>query len=315
MKKLYTLALSVIVFILSIYLTAFIPQKNTTDNYNKIVTDNYHTNYNQLISSVQKLQTSIENLNAKNINQLHQAFTECRMSYKKIEFLIEFLDAEGVKIMINGAPLPGLAKGTDAMEIKQPEGLQTMEELVFAENPLEEKEQLKKLNSKLLTNLEELKKFHTNYRIFNYQVFQAARFQIIRVLSLGLTGFDTPATANAIPEAIVSLGAVYESLKTYFPQLSEKPGQLDKALNQSFTGAIQYLKENNDFDNFDRLYFLKTYLNPLFKNIKNARKALSLPSFKQTQPVGLTLSINPEAENIFGEDLINPLLLYFNSRK
>ncbi|MDX2305139.1 MAG: cytochrome c peroxidase [Microscillaceae bacterium] len=313
MKNLYTLGLSFLLFAVSIYLTAFKPETEPINNPSELITTYYHTGFGQLTQAAQNLKIAADKLNpdAQSLQDLRNTFQTCRTSYKKIEFLIEYLDAEAVKLMLNGAPLPSLAKDTDAIKIKHPEGMQTIEEIVYAENPLEEKEKLQELTQKLAENLRDLSIFHQKSTIRDYQVFPAARLQMIRIISLGLTGFDTPATSNAIPEAEVSLGAVYQSIKNYFPQLATKPGGLDKILDQKFSEALHYLKKNQDFDSFDRLHFLKNYLNPLFKTLEDARKALSIASLEQTQSKGIKRTFNEEAENIFGNDLINPF--YYSS--
>ncbi len=312
MKSVYTLSLSLLIFAVSIYLTAFTPsQPNYIKalNRNQKIATYYLNGLGQLASSAQTLHQLAENLQAEpqQIAKLREQLTRCRLEYKKVEFLAEYYAPEFIKIHINGAPLPSLATATDAVEVAEPSGLQILEEIIFSENPLEDKESLLSLTGELSEDLEEFSRMQKVVPFYDRQIFEASRYQMIRVLSMGLTGYDTPVTLNAIPEAETSLRSVYMAIQTYFPQLEEKNrNDLSQNLDQDFQGALQYLQENQDFEQFDRLYFLEKYLNPLFRNIKEAHLVLGFETIDKTTPSYIEHSLDYMADNIFSEDLINP---------
>ena len=111
-------------------------QTGLTDLKNKIL--DYHTLAHQAASSPTYLA------------QLQEAHLATRLSFKKIEFLLEYLDHPSIKKELNGAPLPTVEKKVPEVRIIEPIGLQVLDEIVFGEAPLAVKEEIERLTELLV---------------------------------------------------------------------------------------------------------------------------------------------------------------------
>jgi len=309
MKKLSTLIVSLVFFGLCIYLSAFTTQENKNDETPlSNILQGYYKDLSQFKTEAQQLEKIVaesqqEVLDAK---KLQAQFRESKKAFKKIEYLVERLDAEFVKDYINGAPLPALERNSPSLSVLEPEGLQRLEELVYAEDITADIDELQLLAGKLAESAQILENYQSKYQITDRLIFEAARFQIIRLVTLGITGFDSPVIASSLEDAIISLNASYEAIQAYFPLMEQREERYDKQLGDAFDGALNYLKANQDFDSFDRLTFIKEYANPLFSLLLDAHLSFGIETWYETDRLDIKHSINYYARNLFDETLINP---------
>ena len=124
---------------------------------------------------------------------------------------------------------------------------------------------------------------------------------------MGLTGFDSPSLENVMQEQVVALQAAFDNLKYYGPVLQSRDNTLATSLTATFEGAIQYLRENDDFDTFDRMHFLQQYTNPLFALIFDAQMALGVETIYEASLLTQKHVVNIKAKNIFANDFINQM--------
>ena len=234
---------------------------------------------------------------------LQERFSDIRENYKRIEYLVEYFDPEGVKKLLNGPPLKSVEKGVPEVNIIEPTGLQVLDELIFLGKASEDLDKIEKLTLKLKRDFASIKNHQLRIAINHRHVFEAIRLEIIRIFTLGLTGFDTPGSANGINESLEALKGIASALEAYYPGLMQKDKSLADQLRYALEDAIYVLATESDFENFDRLSFLKRSINPIFKYSLQAQKVLGIESFQEATD-GLS-AINWNAENIFSEDLFN----------
>ncbi|TKT91027.1 cytochrome C peroxidase [Dyadobacter frigoris] len=131
---------------------------------------------------------------------------------------------------------------------------------------------------------------------------EAVRIEFVRIIALGITGFDAPLLKSGIEESLSALESSREVLNLYLEKSKSDASNLSFYLNQS----ILYLKKNPDFETFDRLEFLTTCLFPLQNNFEKWIKSAGLEPDKK----GI---LNSEAQNIFSENALNDKA--FSSKK
>ncbi|MEM1138108.1 MAG: cytochrome c peroxidase, partial [Bacteroidota bacterium] len=165
---------------------------------------------------------------------------------------------------------------------------------------------LTNLTAKLAESTKTLEIYHKKYLITDRHIFEAARFQILRIVTLGISGFDSPVIASSLEDAEVSLDATYKAVKAYFPLMEKQETRYDLKLGEAFEGALTYLKNNQDFDTFDRLTFVKEYANPIFSLLLDAHLAFGIETWYETDRLDIKHSLNYYAKNLFDESLINP---------
>jgi cytochrome c peroxidase len=239
------------------------------------------------------------------LQQLQRIHLDTRLAFKSVEFLLEYNDRELVKKTLNGPPLPSLLPNMPKIVVLEPIGLQVLDDLLFVEEADLEIAKVDSLAELLQEELKKIKSYQLGIPLQHRFVFEASRLEINRVFTLGLTGFDTPGSANAIPEAGVALNAVSRAIAAYYPLLEEKKPELVISLKDLFSASIQYLAQNDNFETFDRLHFLKTYLNPLYQKLYLAHRALGIEL--NTETTYMTQAVNYTAQNIFEPNLLNPI--------
>ncbi|MEO0338430.1 MAG: cytochrome c peroxidase [Bacteroidota bacterium] len=254
--------------------------------------DAFNVEVDRLLTNAQKLsagQVTVEALQDNIINT--------RLAYKRVEHFVEYFQAEGATRYINGAPLPKINTAAPEHDVIPPLGLQTLDETIFANEP----------DAGEIENLaKELKKYWSKFyplemkrRLEHRYVFEAFRFQVIRIFTLGLTGFDTPGSVNAIPEAIASLETMATAFGTYKKMA---PVQVSKLMEQ-IDAFIQYLEANNDFDTLDRMHVIRTFINPLYADIYTLQKGLNIEFAGEVDPTHK--AVNYHQQQIFDEAFLN----------
>ncbi|MEM8969971.1 MAG: cytochrome c peroxidase, partial [Bacteroidota bacterium] len=256
-------------------------------------------------SACERLHQNTLQLAETNLEQAQQDFIEARYAYKTIEFLAAYLDEEFIGNYINGAPLLSLEPNAPQLSIVEPEGFQILEETLFSDNPLEEKEAIVAYSEALSRSAQELSFLRQTY-LTDRQVIEAARMALIRVFTLGVTGFDSPVLANSLPEASRVLISLQNAIQLYIPLVEAKDAKLARELESTVAEAVDYLAKNQDFNTFDRLGFLKDYINPLYADLLDAQLALQIETYYETTSPYRKHAINYFAKNIFDEDFLNP---------
>jgi cytochrome c peroxidase len=125
----------------------------------------------------------------------------------------------------------------------------------------------------------------------------------MRIFTLGVTGFDTPGSGNAMPEAHTALNACAQAIAAYLPMLQQSQPKLAEQVRKTYDEALLYLKKNQDFDTFDRLTFLKSHINPLFALTYQMHRALGIEMPEEVNP--LPQALNYHADNLFANNLLN----------
>lgn len=237
------------------------------------------------------------------LDQLQKAHLETRLAYKKIEFLLEYLDHPSIKRQLNGAPLPTVEKKVPEVNVLEPIGLQVLDEIVFGEDPLAEKEEIERLTTALQKGYQGIFNYQYNIPINHRHIFESIRMELVRIISLGLTGFDTPGSANAIPEATMAMQGIATAFEAYYSVVAKSNKELADDILRLFSYSIEYLKANDDFDSFDRLYFLTEYIDPLFEKVLLAHKLTGIEMIHEVNR--MPQPFNYQAKSVFAEDLLN----------
>jgi cytochrome c peroxidase len=256
-------------------------------------------------SAIAKLKTAAERLDGSTASALalQAAVTEARMAYKQTEFLVAYLDGFAVKKNINGAPLPTVDPSVPSVMVIEPSGLQVLDELAFGDEPHTEKGMLQELCNKLTKDFEDVSAYQSKVKLTHRHVLEAIRQELVRVFTLGVTGFDTPGSANAIPETAAALGGMYDAFKNYMPLLDEKDRGLAILLDARMEHTLNYLRENDDFDSFDRLEFLMEHIEPQYQLFYEAHKALGVEFAEETDK--LPRAVNYHAISLFDPNFLN----------
>jgi cytochrome c peroxidase len=238
---------------------------------------------------INKLQVSVKS-SAVTGKQLQQLFLQSRLAYKKFEWAAEYFTPT-VTRFVNGAPVPEVELG--GQQVFAPEGLQVIEGLLFPKYNINSKKEILQQLQKLQYNCHNYKVYYSNTTIANWQVFDAARQEVFRVLTLGITGFDNPLTLNSMQESAVSLTSLRSVLANYTADNSSDE------LADNLNAAIKYLHGNKNFDSFNRAAFITDYGNRISISLAGLQKQLHIPVIKYNR------LLNQDDATLFDKNAFN----------
>ncbi|KAF2509203.1 cytochrome-c peroxidase [Flavobacterium zhairuonense] len=280
MKKIYCL----------LFLAALIgcQKKNRHQEVNEL----FQKDITSLIEKVAKLKYSVEEDSTE--AQIQRQFLEAHQNYKKVELLSEYY-SPSVSKAINGPAIPEFEEN-DKVTVS-PEGFQVIEELVFPKYSKANKQELIQELGVLEANLTRLEKVSSSNELTDAHVFDAMRLEVYRIITLGITGFDSPVVLNSLPEALVSLETIEKYYRVY---LQNQSVSNSKQVLQTFEKGKKYLKANTNFNAFDRAYFIKEILNPLSKGLFKTQSELGISLMKEQRGLKVT------AQTLFDKDAFDP---------
>ena len=229
---------------------------------------------------------------------LQEKLIDVRLAYKKIEFIFDYLEPNYAYLYINGGPLPKLHKEVAEIEIIPPNGLQRLDELIFSDDPIEDISEIAKKTDELVSAVAFIKDSHLNDTISKQNSIEFLRSGMVRVFTLGITGFDTPGSGNGILESIVSLKSMRNAFSFYRKDLNAEQRYIFNKILALYQKGINQLEDNQDFNSLDRLKFLKSVVNPINRELLSFQKAIGIDA-----PI-LVAAIKEQQELIKGQQKV-----------
>jgi cytochrome c peroxidase len=226
---------------------------------------------------------------------LQDQFKKTRIAYKQIEWMAEYYQPYTARF-INGPALQEI-EPEDRTRIIQPEGFQVIEELLFPVYDSSRKAELVEQVQLLRSNIGRLQTTAASLETTDAHIFDALRLQLFRIISLGISGFDSPVAQNSIEEASASLKGVEFVLSAWRNDLDKA---LVKKLDGLFAGTQKFLSSQRDFISLDRMQLITGYLNPVSETILLAQNSLNIPVFKEPR------LLRADAKNLFAENIFDP---------
>ncbi|ESU26625.1 cytochrome c peroxidase [Flavobacterium limnosediminis JC2902] len=230
----------------------------STEKTKQYFVENYSNFSEKTATLTSQIQTGFSKEKAQ------QKFKEARLAYKKTEALLTFYLPE-TAIKLNGAAIDKNDVQETSRKTEEATGFQKVEELLFSDeiDLPELKKQMGILNGytqSVKTNIE-------NIQLSDSNIFEAQKLQMVRLMSLGISGFDSPVALHSIPET----KAVIESIGQTVSIFKE-----DEYLTELIKKTTTYLGKNQNFDRFDRADFIVNYCIPLSKKIHQLQKELNI---------------------------------------
>lgn len=264
-------------------------------------TDYYSTHFNSFQKELKSLVDFVSESDQENsFEKIENQLIKTRLAYKKIEFLFDYYNPNYNYAFINGGPLPKFSERFGGGEILEPKGLQTIDELIFSDDVQSNISEIKKLVLELDERIEHIKKIQFPANLKESQIIEAIRSGMVRVFTLGLTGFDTPGCGNALEESYESFVSMEEVFLYFDKTLIDSGKSKFSEVKTLFKKGAKTLKKASHFNAFDRLSFLKQIINPLYKG---------LLEFQNDNKVEVNKykfhAQNYKADNLFSEDFLD----------
>lgn len=277
------------------------PYNSTEDNLSlalEEITRTFHRDLDELSRSIEAYhESATASADAPTLQEKHLA---TRKAFKRVAYLLEYIDPESVKRYLNGAPLPKTEPSVPEIVIIAPKGLQRLDELVFSE-PIDVSK-IKALTARLKKDFVGVHAYASGRSIQHRHVFEAIRLELVRLFTLGVTGFDTPGSTAGLEEGKITLSTLNQAYLAYQSMVARQDATLDQEIHGRFTEGIRQL-DRGDFSTFDRFRFLISVINPLTTQLTKAQALLEIEFAKETP---LPLPHNFRAARLFDQDWLNP---------
>ncbi|NQX53084.1 cytochrome C peroxidase [Pedobacter panaciterrae] len=227
---------------------------------------------------------------------VQQAFLKSRLLFKKFEWAAEYFTADLTK-RLNGPPVqeienadllePSLARAIDPM------GLQVIEQFIYPKYDTAGKKELISEVKHLITSTDYLISYFADHQFADWRILDAAKLEVFRIITLGITGFDNFLSLNSMKESSESLKSLRGILSLYTSK-KEKT-----TLLQDLSASIEYLNHNPDFDSFDRATFITSFGNEISSGIAQLEQNLSGDKIKYNR------MLRQEVSTLFDSDAFN----------
>lgn len=197
-------------------------------------------------------------------DSLQQLFLQARFRYKLVEPIIEYYFQGHVK-RINGPALPDIK--TDDNQVFPPHGFQVIEQFLWSESLLNDSLRAK-LQSEVRILLADLRFTKINFKeqtVLARHVREMVQHELIRIATASIVGLDAPMSFASLDEAVYALKGSAFLIEKYMDGVVRKKS----SIYPLFIPSIKYLLSNNDFDTFNRLEFIKSFLIPLSKDLSS----------------------------------------------
>ncbi len=284
MKK--TFIFSILLLFISAYV--FFSCKEKSSPPTKKIIETLVSQVDSFTTICSQLQTAT--LGGASAVQLQKLFLQVRLAYKKMEWATEYFDPATSRL-INGPPVQELE--LPELKIIEPAGLQVIEPMLFPVPDSSRKKELLIQLGLLRLNGDLYRKRFGNMVMMDWQVFDAAKLEVFRIMTLGISGFDNPLTLKSMEESATALESVQLAIDYY-------RGQEDTdRLGERFQHAADYLRTNPDFDSFDRMAFITRYCNPVTIGISDREQKSGIHSNKYNR------LLNQEAKTLFDTNAFN----------
>lgn len=227
---------------------------------------------------------------------LQRVFLTSRLLFKDFEWAAEYFTADLTK-RLNGPPVeeienadlldPTLARGVN------PVGLQVIEELIYPNYEVVNQQKLGAEIRHLILNVDYLISYFSDHDLDDWRILDAAKLEIFRIISLGITGYDSGLALNSITESARSLASLQNVLVYYGDK------KKNSMLFQALEAGIKYLQVHTDFDSFDRAVFITRFANRISTGIAEIEQAMPGNRIRYNR------MLRQEVNTLFDEDAFN----------
>ena len=275
----------------------------------ELITKSYREGLQTFAASIKIMQDSAELYrgNKKQLDNLKSQFVKIRYSYKRIECFSAYLDYYSTGYL-NGPNLPKIEyEQNEPPKVDEPFGLQVLEEVLYSDVP-PTKDALIKVLANMNFGVRTLKSQTGSLVLHDNHIFDAFRHQLLRILALGITGFDSPVSLNSLQETSSALTALKFYYSFYQQSIQEKSKNRFQETNKIFDNALKHINSTKNFDRFDRAYFTRTFLDPLLKSFKETAEVLKISPVDKEFPNDYP--VRSQATHLFSANLINPYFFH-----
>jgi cytochrome c peroxidase len=248
-----------------------------------------------LTATVARLDSLVATLRSDaEVARVQAAFRDARQRFKYAEVALEYY-APSTTRSINGPPVPEVEETEGPEVVLAPSGFQVIGALLFGDDPAAQQVALASEVKTLRAHLARAATMLAAQETTDAHVWDAARLELSRILTLGLAGFDASTPADAFAESRAALRGIARTLAPY---------RANDARWEPFARALadaeQALSEPTTASPFNYLAFLGGRGRALALALVQTRAALGIGTPAEHRAFRMT------AASVFEADAIDP---------
>ena len=229
------------------------------------------------------------------------AHLDAWLAWKRMEPLGAYLHP-GLADRIDGAPLPKVDPDDHGnLDAIPPEGLQVIEELVWADSVLPARVAILVLCARLRAQIESFPRPGDPRSLDERLVWEALEAAAIRLASLDVAGFDSPASGAAPRGMEAVLASMERTLRFLEPRL---PAANRTELRDRLRAAKVWIGAVPHFDSLSGGTWIRDHAAPLFTALREAHAVSGTPFGPNLGP--LRRPLQAVARSLFSKDLLDP---------
>lgn len=220
---------------------------------------------------VAQLESLVRTLDAPEaVMGARHAFAAARTTFKQVEIGLEYYFPSTTRGM-NGPALPEVEETEGPETVLEPTGFQVIEEALYGDDPRAEQEPLVAETGTLREIVTRARTMIAPQQTTDAHVWDAAKLELARIVTLGLPGFDSPVAERSIVEADAALEGIERSLAPYADD-SVAWAEFVRTLQQ----ARRTLQSDSNRTTFDHFGFIVHHAQPLARALQAARAAMHI---------------------------------------
>ena len=225
---------------------------------------------------------------------VREAFREARRRFKRIEGALAYY-APTTTRAINGPPVPEVEETEGPEILMPPSGFQVLEGLLYLDDPSRHRDSLQGEIGVLREHLTRARTMFDAQQTTDAHVWDAARLELSRILTLGLAGFDAGVSGEARPESRAALDGIMRALEPY----AGRDSTWD-AFSRAMAAAATALAARETATGFNYLRFIAQFGVPVARALVAARDArgIGLPAERR--------AFRMSAASVFEVNAIDP---------
>jgi cytochrome c peroxidase len=265
------------------------PHRKPTEQalaYIRYQTDSFSFSLHRLRSRI----AAIDSSDSRTILPVISALKSCRIQYKKISFFLDYFYPQQGKLF--NAPAKKEIE-EPFLEYEESQSLQQIESILYSPDREQKKQELENLVLVLDESAAGLKTLYAGFSVTDAQVMESMHLELIRIMTLYITGYDAPELKTGILESASALISMQSMAGLFFQPANAQSLRFDSLLEQT----VRFTR-SADFEHFNRLIFLTRFAIPLEEQLL---RCINLYGWQlSTVPV-----LNVNARNLFQREFIN----------
>jgi cytochrome c peroxidase len=176
---------------------------------------------------------------------------------------------------VNGPVLDRAEEEAPAVII-HPTGFQVIEESLFPTPNAEWRGVVREQVAAIRVNVRRVRLLATETQPTDGHIFEAARLEIGRIVTLGLAGFDASRSGDASREAAAAFRGVTRAISPYAGTVPNRERAVWDSTVVRLERAARYLDAHADVQQLDQLAFIVDYASPAARSLDSMRRVLGV---------------------------------------